>query len=67
LFTLSLCLPLKVALFFILLLFIYKKINLFPIETIIINASKGGNLKENHTTPGFRNPKKQSTNEENSS
>ncbi len=46
LFTLSLCIPLKVALFFLLLVFIYIKVYIFPIETIMRNATKGGNLTE---------------------
>jgi hypothetical protein len=46
LFTLSLCIPLKVAMFFLLLVFIYIKVYFFPIETIIRNATKGGNLTE---------------------
>jgi hypothetical protein len=63
-----LCLPLKVALFF---LFIYIYINLFPIETIIGNASKGGKANRKPRKP--YHPivteiyTKQSTNEENSS
>ncbi len=43
LFSLSLCLPLKVALFFLLFHFLYIHI---PIEKIIINAMKGRNLTE---------------------
>ncbi len=68
LLTLSLCLPLKVALFFLLLnLFLYIK-HMFPIETIFINAIKGGNLAENHTTPMVSEIyTKLSINEENSS
>ncbi len=59
LFTSSLCLPLKVALFFVLLVFIYTKVHIFPIETIIRNALKGGkpNRKPYHPY-GFRNVNK---------
>jgi hypothetical protein len=47
LFSLSLCLPLKVALFFLLLLINTS----FPIEPIILNAPNEENLTENNTTP----------------
>jgi hypothetical protein len=48
---------LKVALFFLLLRFIYMCIHLFPIETIIRNASKGGKPDRKPYHPYcFRNP-----------
>jgi hypothetical protein len=65
--TLFLCLPLKVALLFLLILFITYKYT-FSIETLIRNASKGGkpNRKPYHPY-GFINLYKtlQSINEEN--
>jgi hypothetical protein len=52
LFTLSLCLPLKVALFFILLHFIYTFKYIFPYRDNSYKCiKKDENLTENHTTP----------------
>jgi hypothetical protein len=42
LFTSSLYFPLKVALLFLLLHFIYIKTHIFPVETTTRNALKGG-------------------------
>jgi hypothetical protein len=59
LFTLSLRLPLKVALFFLLLLVMHT----FPIETLIRNAAKGGKIDRKPYPYGFIYTI-QSTNEE---